>query len=65
MFRLKNNFLWEFMANAKFQNPTEKFDKEFWEKTDHTIKKASELLDRQSPKNIEKEQDGSFFLKSV
>ncbi len=65
MFKFKNNFLWEFMANAKFQNPIEKFDKEFWEKTDQTIKKASDLLDRQSPKSIRKEQDSSFFLKSV
>jgi len=65
MFMFKNNFLWEIMANAKLQNPIEKFDKEFWEKTDRTIKKASKLLDRKSPKDIKKEQDGSFFLKSV
>jgi len=65
MLRFKNNFLWDFIAKAEIQNPIEKFDKDFWEKTDHTIKKASEFLDHKASKNIENEQDSSFFLKSV
>lgn len=65
MLNLKNNFLWKIMANAKFQNTIEKFDKEFREKPDQTIKKIGKLLNRKSPKDIKKEQEGSFFLKSV
>lgn len=68
MLNLKNNFLWEFIANAKLQNPIEKFDKEFWEKTEQTIKEkteqtikeASELLDCESPKGVNKSRTSLF-----
>lgn len=67
MFNFKNNFLWEFIANAKFQNPIEKFDKEFWEKTEEAVKGDNELLKHEAKKIVKRvtqEKDVSFF-KSV
>ncbi len=65
MLSVKNNFLWKIAEYTKFQNPIEKFDKEFWEKTEQKIKleikEASELLEYRSQKSVKQKQDISFF----
>lgn len=39
MLNIKNNFLWKILEISKFQDPIEKFDKEFWEKSKQAIKR--------------------------
>jgi hypothetical protein len=42
----KNNFLWEFVLLSKFQNPIEKFDKEFWGKVGKSVKGVKKITNR-------------------
>lgn len=46
MSRLKNNFIWKFALHSKFQNPIEKFDREFWGKVGKLASLASPSTSR-------------------
>ena len=51
MLNIKNNFLWKIMEYSKFQDPIEKFDKEFWEKSNKLIK--NNKSDEREPKILQ------------
>lgn len=65
MLNIKNNFLWKMLEISKFQNPIEKFDKEFWEKSKQAIKRKktdrreSKIL--QTKERIFRSKSGLFF----
>lgn len=48
MLNFKNNFLWKMTGFSKFQDPIEKFDKEFRKKSNQPAK--SKKTDERKPK---------------
>lgn len=51
MLNIKNNFLWKMMEISKIQNPIEKFDREFWKKSNEIAK--SKKLEKLEPKILQ------------